>query len=158
MPENHHCVKFICMVVVSVKRTSPGEGESSIVIHNVLITYVMYESFTRFSLCSGLSDACIDSSPNCADAMTTVKVGKPLSEEDMILLGEIKCDGGSQFASVLRAELLEAIGDPMLSMMELREEDKDPSGVSSLPMLVGSIKFKNNPKVSGGVSLPATAH
>jgi len=103
--------------------------------------------------CLGLSDACIDNSPNCAEAMTTVKVGKPLSEEDMIMLGEIKCDGGSQFARVLREELLEAIGDPMLSMMELREEDKDPSGVSSLPMLVASVKFKNHPKVSGGVAI-----
>ena len=63
------------------------------------------------------------------------------------MLGEIKCDGGTQFAGVLREELLEAVGDPMLSMMELRKEDLDPSGVAALPMLVASVKFKNNPKV-----------
>ena len=63
------------------------------------------------------------------------------------MLGEIKCDGGAQFAGVLREELLDAVGDPMLSMMELRKEDLDPSGVAALPMLVASVKFKNNPKV-----------
>ncbi len=94
-----------------------------------------------------LSDECINNSPSSADALTQVKTSQVLSEEDMIMLGDIKCDGGTQFASVLRNELLEAASEPMLSMMELRKEDIDPAGVTSLPMLVASVKYKNSSKV-----------
>ena len=84
---------------------------------------------------------------NSIDAMTVINSGKPLREEDLMLIGEIKCDGGEQFSYMLREELLGIVGDPMLSMLEMRKEDIDPSGVSTLSMLVASAKFKSNPKV-----------
>ena len=51
-----------------------------------------------------------------------------------------------QMSAVIREHLLELVGDPMLSMLDLRDEDKEP-GVDTVSMLVASAKFKNSPKV-----------
>ncbi len=48
---------------------------------------------------------------------------------------------------MIREHLLSLVGDPMLSMLDLREEDSEPGGVDTVTMLVASAKFKNNPKV-----------
>ncbi len=52
-----------------------------------------------------------------------------------------------QFSFVIREHLLSLVGDPMLSMLDLREEDIEPGGIDTVTMLVASAKFKNNPKV-----------
>ena len=49
---------------------------------------------------------------------------------------------------MIREHLLSLVGDPMLSMLDLRDEDMEPGGVTTVAMLVASAKFKNNPKVS----------
>ena len=63
------------------------------------------------------------------------------------MLGEIQLDDGSQFSSILREHLYSLVGDPMLSMLDLRQEDIEPGGVDTVTMLVASVKYKNNPKV-----------
>ena len=63
------------------------------------------------------------------------------------MIGEIQLEDGSQFSSVIREHLLSLVRDPMLSMLDLREEDIEPGGVATVAMLVASAKFKNNPTV-----------
>lgn len=89
-------------------------------------------------------------SPECVDAMVTI-AGDNIREDDLIMIGEIQLEDGSQFSSVIREHLLSLMGDPMLSMLDLREEDLEPGGVTTVTMLVASAKFKNNPKVGGEV-------
>jgi len=78
-------------------------------------------------------------------------MGKPVLEDDLIMIGEIQQEDGSQFSVVLREHLLELVGDPMLSMLDLREEDKEPGGMGTVTMMVASVKYKNSPKVSGDI-------
>ena len=63
------------------------------------------------------------------------------------MIGNIQLEDGSQFSSVIREHLLSLVRDPMLSMLDLREEDIEPRGVTTVAMLVDSAKFKNNPTV-----------
>ena len=80
--------------------------------------------------------------------------GKAIIEDDLIMLGEIQQEDGTLFSSTLRDQLLSLVGDPMLSMLDLREEDREPGGVDTVTMLVASAKFKNNPKVGVLLATP----
>lgn len=92
--------------------------------------------------------------------MVTIAKGD-IREDDLIMIGDIQLEDGTQFSSVIREHLLSLVGNPMLSMMDLREDDLEPGGVDTVTMLVASAKFKNNPKVceegvgeGGGRGLP----
>ena len=63
------------------------------------------------------------------------------------MIGELILEDGAQFSTVIRTHLLSLVGDPMLSMLDLRSEDLDQGGVDTVTKLVGSVNFKNNPKV-----------
>ena len=93
-----------------------------------------------------LSPECYNSSPSSHEAVKAFSSGD-VREDDLIMIGEIKCDGGELFATVIREELLGIVSDPMLSILELRKEDVDSAGVDTPTMLVASVKFKTNPKV-----------
>ena len=76
--------------------------------------------------------------------------GDNIREDDLIMIGEIQLEDGSQFFSVIREHLLSLMGDPMFSMLDLREEDIEPGGVTTVDMLVASAKFKDSSKVCWG--------
>ena len=98
---------------------------------------------------AALPPECLRNSPECVDAMVTIARGGDIREDDLIMIGEItQQEDGVQFSSVIREHLLSLVGDPMLSMLDLREEDMQPGGVDTVTMLVASAKYKNNPKVS----------
>ena len=46
----------------------------------------------------------------------------------------------------MRERILEMAGDPILSLLELREEDRSQDNLS-MTMLVAAARFKNNVKV-----------
>lgn len=69
-----------------------------------------------------------------------------IREDDLIILGELPLDDGRQLYTVMRERILEMAGDPILSLLELREEDHSQSNLS-MTMLVAAIRFKNNIKV-----------
>ena len=79
--------------------------------------------------------------------MVSIGSGNTLREDDFITIGEVQAESGIQFFSVIREHLLSLIGEPMLSMLELREEDSVVGGVETVAMLVASVKYKNNAKV-----------
>ncbi len=79
--------------------------------------------------------------------MSAISSGDCIKEDDLIMIGEIELEGGIQFFSVIREHLMELVGDPMLSMLDLSPDDRKPGGVDTVSLLVASIKFKNNPKV-----------
>ena len=101
-----------------------------------------------FVILSAVPPDCLRKNPGCVDSMVAISSGKEIREDDLIIIGEIKLENETQFFSVIRRHLLDLIGDPMLSMLEMRAEDVDPSGVETVTMLVASANFKNNPKVS----------
>lgn len=117
------------------------------VVHFSLIrclNYCLLRSFSDF--CAALPPECLRNSPECVDAIVTISSGNT-REDDLIMVGEIQLEDGTQFSSVIREHLLSLVGNPMLSMLDLREEDLEPGGVDTVTMLVASAKFKNNPKV-----------
>ena len=95
---------------------------------------------------TALPAECLRNSPECVDAIVAISKGD-IREDELIMIGEIQLEDQTQFASVIREHLLSLVGDPMLSMLDLREEDLQPGGVDTVTMLVASAKFKNNPKV-----------
>lgn len=69
-----------------------------------------------------------------------------IREEDLITLGELPLGDGRQLYTVMHERILEMAGDPILSLLELREEDQNQDNLS-LTMLVAAARFKNNVKV-----------
>ena len=85
--------------------------------------------------------------PGCMDSITTISAGKAIREEDLILIGELP-DSSSpdgQFYSVMREEILKLVDDPVLSLIELRSEDKEAG--MKFSRLFAAAQYKNNPKV-----------
>ena len=56
-------------------------------------------------------------------------------------------ENGQQLYTAMREHVLEMAGDPVLSLLELREEDQNQDNLS-MTMLVNAARFKNNVKVS----------
>jgi len=88
---------------------------------------------------------------SCVQAIADITAGKTIQEDDLILIGELPDDKSSdgQFYSVMWKEILKLVGDPVLSLIELREEDKD-AGVK-FSRRFAAAEYKNNPKVPRGV-------
>ena len=83
----------------------------------------------------------------CLDSIATISAGKAIREEDLILIGELP-DSSSpdgQFYSVMRDEILKLVDDPVLSLIELRSEDKEAG--TKFSRLFAAAQYKNNPKV-----------
>ena len=86
--------------------------------------------------------------PGCMDSIATISAGKAIREEDLILIGELP-DSSSpdgQFYSVMREEILKLVDDPVLSLIELRSEDKEAG--MKFSRLFAAAQYKNNPKVN----------
>ena len=82
----------------------------------------------------------------CLDSIATISAGKAIREEDLILIGEVP-DSSSpdgQFYSVMRDEILKLVDDPVLSLIELRSEDKEAG--TKFSRLFAAAQYKNNPK------------
>ncbi len=71
-----------------------------------------------------------------------------LREDDLMQIAEIPLpgEGDKQFYSVIRDHLMELAGDPVLSVLEGRPEDDN--GRLTVPLMVVSAQFKDNPKVN----------
>ena len=69
-----------------------------------------------------------------------------IREDDLMMIAEIPLDADRQFYSVIREHLLELAGDPLLSVLEVREEESDNRALT-VPLLVASAQYKDNPKV-----------
>ena len=84
----------------------------------------------------------------CVEAIAALSAGEPVKEDDLILIGELPDDSvtSGQFYSVLREELLKLLEDPVLTLIELRDEDRKAG--MKFSMLFAAAQFKNNPKVS----------
>ena len=82
------------------------------------------------------------------EAIAALSSGEPVKEDDLILIGELPDDSvaSGQFYSVLREELLKLLEDPVLSLIELRDEDRKAG--MKFSTLFAAAQFKNNPKVS----------
>ena len=80
------------------------------------------------------------------ESITAIAQSGSIREDDLMTIAEIPLDADKQFYSVIRAHLLELAGDPVLSILEVREEDSDNRGLT-VPMLVASAQYKDNPKV-----------
>lgn len=78
--------------------------------------------------------------------MEALNSGASVSEDDLILIGELACETtrSKQFHSVLRDLMLKLVGDPVLSLIELSEEDRE-AGLK-LSTLFASAQYKNNVK------------
>ena len=88
----------------------------------------------------------------CMESVATISAGKAIREEDLILIGELP-DSSSpdgQFYSVMREEILKLVEDPVLSLIELRAEDKDAG--MKFSRLFAAAQYKNNPRVRTAVS------
>ena len=69
-----------------------------------------------------------------------------IREDDLFTLGELTLENGQQLYTVMRERILEIAGDPILSLVELREEDRNQDNLS-MTMLVAAARFKDNVKV-----------
>ena len=69
-----------------------------------------------------------------------------IREDDLIILGELPLDDGRQLYTVMRERIMEIAGDPILSLVEQREEYHNHNNLS-MTMLVAAMRFKNNVKV-----------
>lgn len=97
---------------------------------------------------SGFPKEQLESYPGCLEAIAAMTKGEPLREDELILIGELpdeEAESG-QFYSVLRTELLKLIGNPVLSLIQLREEERE-MGVK-FSRLFAAAEYKNNAKVS----------
>lgn len=102
---------------------------------------------------SGFPKEQLESYPGCLEAIAAMTSGEPLREDELILIGELpdeEAESG-QFYSVLRTELLKLIGNPVLSLIQLREEERE-MGVK-FSRLFAAAEYKNNAKVSTIFSL-----
>ncbi len=79
----------------------------------------------------------------CLEALNS---GATIREDDLILIGELRSDTtkSKQFYSVLRQMMLNLIEDPVLSLIELCEEDQKAG--MKLSKLFASAKYKDNVK------------
>ena len=93
-----------------------------------------------------LSELSSSSLVSCADILTNITKGD-IREDDLLTLGELPLDSERQLYTAMREHILEMAGDPVLSLLELREEDQDQDNLS-VTMLVNAARFKNNVKVS----------
>ena len=85
------------------------------------------------------------------DAIASLNAGEPIREDHLILIGE-PCDAsGVQFYCVLRDEMLRLMEDPVLSLIELREEDREDG--KRISQLFAAAKFKDNAKVCTCITL-----
>ena len=77
--------------------------------------------------------------------MDAINSGEPFREDDLILIGEIPTQStrSKQFYSVLREMMLDMIGDPVLSLIELGE---DRQAGMKLSKLFAAAQYKNNLK------------
>ena len=98
----------------------------------------------------------MEKNPGCIDSVKAIASSGTMREDDLITIGELPLENG-QFYSVIRDHILDLVGDPELTMLELREEDRDQK-VSTVPKLVGSAKYKDNPKVCGCVCAHSKTH
>lgn len=83
------------------------------------------------------------------EAIASLSAGEPIREDELILIGELpdeKTKSG-QFYSILRDELLKLIDDPILSLIELSDDDRQAR--MKFSTLFAAAKYKNNPKVCG---------
>lgn len=102
---------------------------------------------------SGFPKEQLESYPGCLEAIAAMTSGESLREDELILIGELpdeKAESG-QFYSVLRKELLKLIGNPVLSLIQLRQEERE-SGVK-FSRLFAAAEYKNNAKVNIVISL-----
>ena len=107
-------------------------------------------------LCSSeLPPKSLEGYHGCVQAIADITAGKTIREDDLILIGELPDDSSSdgQFYSVMRKEILKLVGDPVLSLIELREEDKD-AGIK-FSRLFAAAEYKNNPKVRRCADCPS---
>ena len=101
----------------------------------------------HFSILTELPKSTLEECEGCVDAVASMSAGEPVREDDLILIGELPDDttATGQFYSVLREEMLNLIGDPVLSLIELRDEDKEAG--MKFSTLFAAAQYKNNPKV-----------
>ena len=82
---------------------------------------------------------------NSEDILSNINEGV-IREDDLFALGELRLENGQQLYTVMRERILEIAGDPILSLLELKEEDCKQDDLS-MSMLVAATRFKDNVKV-----------
>lgn len=82
---------------------------------------------------------------NSEDILSNISKGD-IREDDLFALGELTLENGQQLYTVMRERILDIAGDPILSLVELREEDRNQDNLS-MTMLVAAARFKDNVKV-----------
>ena len=85
--------------------------------------------------------------PGCVEAVSSLSAGGCPKEDELILVGELSdsTSKSRQFYTVLREELLKFVSDPLLSLIQPRQEDRD-AGVK-FSRLFAAAEYKNNSKV-----------
>ena len=85
--------------------------------------------------------------PGCVEAVSSLSNGGCPKEDELILIGELSdsTSGSGQFYTVLRAELLKFVSNPLLTLIQPRQEDRD-AGVK-FSKLFAAAEYKNNSKV-----------
>ena len=81
------------------------------------------------------------------EAIASLNSGQPLREDELIVIGELPDEmaESGQFYSLLRLELLKLIGNPVLSLIQLRVEERE-AGLK-FSRLFAAAEYKNNAKV-----------
>ena len=81
------------------------------------------------------------------EAIASLNSGQPLREDELILIGELpdETTESGQFYSLLRLELLKLIGNPVLSLIQLRLEEREAG--MKFSRLFAAAEYKNNAKV-----------
>lgn len=87
-----------------------------------------------------------DTLKSSEDIISNISKGIDIREDDLLTLGELSLGDGKQLYTVMRERILEMAGDPILSLLELREEDRNKDNLS-MTMLVAAARFKDNVKV-----------
>ena len=108
-----------------------------------------------------LPKACLKSYPDCVEAIEAISNGTTIREDELMMIGDFPTEPGNpsapRFYSTLRQYILEElVVDPLLSLLELRQEDNEDG--MTVALLLASAQYKNNPKVRVGGAASGAWH
>lgn len=108
-----------------------------------------------YHLCAELPSSSFKKHSGSPESSLALLDNTTLREDSLMQIAELPLPSDNneeQFFSIIRRYLVELAGDPLLSVLDLRAEDDDSQ--LTVPLMVASAQFKDNPKV-GVVSLCA---
>ena len=97
----------------------------------------------------GLPASSLEGYRDCVAAVESMSCGGTVREDDLILTGDLEDAKSSSghFYSIMREAMLKMKDNPVISLLEFRDDDRNRGTKVKLSKLFGAAEYKNNSKV-----------